>query len=195
MVLAGGRSTRFGTDKLAASWKGVPLLHHAVLRVAEACGEVVVVLPPGVVAPSLPSGIQVRTARDSREGQGPLAGLIAGLEVVVTDRALVVAGDMPDLSPAVLREMLAMADEANVDAVVLSEGGHARPLPCVLTVATALSNAEILSRTGERSLRALLESVRLAVIDEATWHRLDPTRRTLRDVDVPADLLGTEDAG
>jgi molybdopterin-guanine dinucleotide biosynthesis protein A len=165
-----------------------------VQRLAEVCGEVVVVLSPDGEEPSFPPGTRVRTARDAHEGQGPLAGLVAGLEVVVRDRALVAGGDMPDLSPAVLREMLAVADDAAVDAVALSDGGRARPLPCVVTVATARSNAEVLLRTGERSLRALLDSVRVAVIDEATWHRLDPTRRTLRDVDVPADLLDPEDA-
>lgn len=194
MVLAGGRSTRFGTDKLAVDHRGAPLLHHAVGRIAEVCGEVVVVVSPDGEEPSFPAGIAVRTARDAHEGQGPLAGLVAGLEVVATDRALVAAGDMPDLSPAVLREMLAVADEAAVDAVALSDGGRARPLPCVVTVATARANAEVLLRTGERSLRALLDSVRVAVIDETTWHRLDPTRGTLRDVDVPADLLSPEDA-
>ena len=30
IVLAGGRSTRFGSDKLAAIHRGIPLLHHAV---------------------------------------------------------------------------------------------------------------------------------------------------------------------
>ena len=41
---------------------------------------------------------------------------------------------------------------------------------------------------GERSLRAWLQAMRMAVIDEATWTALDPERATLRDVDEPADL-------
>ena len=47
-MLAGGRSTRFGTDKLAAELHGLPLLHHPVLRLAEVCAEVVVVIAPAV---------------------------------------------------------------------------------------------------------------------------------------------------
>jgi molybdopterin-guanine dinucleotide biosynthesis protein A len=41
---------------------------------------------------------------------------------------------------------------------------------------------------GRRSLRDLLASVRTVVVDEPTWTALDPERRTLFDVDEPADL-------
>ena len=188
MVLAGGRSTRFGADKLAADLRGVPLLQHAVIRVADACGEVVVVLAPESPEPSFPPGLSVRFARDASEGEGPLAGLVAGLDAVPTERALVAAGDMPDLAPAVLREMLRMADDAEVDAVTLQDGDRARPLPCVVTVRVAEVHAHALLGSGERSLRALLDSLQVAVLDEVTWQGLDPTRGSLRDVDTPDDL-------
>ena len=188
VVLAGGRSSRFGTDKLAAELDGMPLLQHAVTRVAEAAGEVVVVLAPGSARPAFPPGLPVRSAVDAREGQGPLEGLLAGLRAVRTEHALVAAGDMPTLSPAVLLELLRVAEEAPVDAVALADGNRVRPLPCIVRVAPAIANARALLHGPERRLRALLDSLRLAVIDEATWTALDPGRATLRDVDEPADL-------
>ena len=188
MVLAGGRSTRFGADKLAADLHGVPLLQHAVGRLAEVCDEVVVVLAPGAAAPALATDLPVRFAYDAREGEGPLAGLAAGLAAVTTDRSLAVAGDMPELAPAVLTEMLRVAREAPVDAVALADRGRVSPLPCVVSVEVARANAHALLGSGERSLRALIDSLRVAVIDEPTWVRLDPARGSLRDVDVPGDL-------
>jgi molybdopterin-guanine dinucleotide biosynthesis protein A len=188
VVLAGGRSRRFGTDKLAVPYRGSPLLQHAVTRVAEACGDVVLVIAPGARAVTLPPGLSVRLAHDELEGEGPLAGLAAGLGHVLTEHALVVAGDMPDLSPAVLSEMLRVAREAPVDAVALQDGPRFQPLPCVVRVKPAFANARTLLRTGERALRPLLESLRLAMIDESTWTALDPSRGTLRDIDEPDDL-------
>ncbi|HXG40949.1 MAG TPA: NTP transferase domain-containing protein, partial [Candidatus Limnocylindrales bacterium] len=47
IVLAGGRSSRFGRDKLAERLDDRPLLAHVVERVARACREVLVVVPPG----------------------------------------------------------------------------------------------------------------------------------------------------
>ena len=63
-----------------------------------------------------------------------------------------------------------------------------RPLPCVVRADTARTVVPALLHDGERRFRALLDACRVAVIDEATWTALDPSRGTLRDVDVPADL-------
>jgi molybdopterin-guanine dinucleotide biosynthesis protein A len=168
----------------------MPLLHHAVLRLAEVCRDVVVVLAPGATEPSLPVGAPVRVARDPTEGEGPLAGVYAGLLAVTTEVALVAGGDMPDLQTPVLLEMLRVADEARVDGVALQDGDHARPLPCVVVAERAVDVAHTLLHSGGRSLRDLLDALHVAVIDETTWHALDPLRRTLFDVDEPSDLPG-----
>jgi molybdenum cofactor guanylyltransferase len=191
VVLAGGRSSRFGSDKLAAPYRGQPLVQHAVTRVAEACGRVVLVLAPGAPAPDLPPGLPSTVAHDAEAFEGPLAGLAGALPHVATPWALVVAGDMPDLSPPVLLEMLRVAEEAPVDAVALADDDRPRPLPCVVRTETARRVIPALLHDGERRLRALLDACRVAVIDEPTWTTLDPSRGTLRDVDVPTDLEGT----
>ncbi len=187
IVLAGGRATRFGADKLAHDYRGQPLLHHAIHRLAEVCDDVVVVLAPGADRTGLPPG--VRVVNDATEGEGPLSGLHTGLLAAVRSDAVVVAGgDMPDLQPAVLREMLRVLDEAEVDAVALADGGRTRPLPCVLRTWPAADLTHTLLHAGRRRLRDLLDAARTAVVDEATWTALDPDRRTLFDVDEPEDL-------
>ena len=189
-MLAGGRSTRFGRDKLAEPYGGVPLLHHAVLRLAETCGEVVVVIAPNAPEPSLAPGVPARAVRDPVEGEGPLVGLHAGLAAARSPIALVAGGDMPELHPAVLREMLRVAGEAPAEAVALRDGDAFRPLPCALRVERASEVARALLDRGSRRLRDLLDALRVAAIDEATWVALDPDRRTLLDVDEPGDLEG-----
>ncbi len=187
-MLAGGRSTRFGSDKLVAVYRGIPLLHHAVLRLAEVCTEVLIVMAPDVPEPTVPVGVRARFLRDPRKGEGPLVGLLAGLEGAVTPLAIVTGGDMPDVSTGVLLEMLRVVGEASVDAVALQDGDRFRPLPSLVRVAPAREVARSLLHTDERSLRAVLRALRTAVIDEQTWVSLDPARRTLFDVDEPGDL-------
>jgi molybdenum cofactor guanylyltransferase len=187
-VLAGGRSTRFGSDKLAATHRGVPLLHHAVLRLGEVCAEVLVVIAPDGPEPSMPPGAAVRVVRDLRSGQGPLVGLVSGLEAASTELAFVAGGDMPDLSTAVLLEMVRVIAETGDDAVALADGDRFRPLPSLVRVAPARDAAAASLDAGERSLRSLLQALRTAVIDEPTWTALDPSRGTLNDVDEPKDL-------
>jgi molybdopterin-guanine dinucleotide biosynthesis protein A len=192
VVLAGGRSSRFGSDKLAAELDGVPLLHHAVTRVAEVTGDVVVVLASDAEEPSMPRGPSVTFARDAVADEGPLAGTLAGIALVTTRLALVVGGDMPDLSTAVLREMLSVARRTDAGAVALQDGDRFRPLPAVLRVESARTAAPPLLADGERRLRALVRALDPTVIDEASWLTLDPERRTLLDVDQPDDLVRAE---
>ncbi len=188
IVLAGGRSTRFGSDKLAVRYLGMPLLHHAVLRLGEITERLVVVVAPGAEPPPLPPGVRADVVHDAMDGQGPLAGLAAGLGAVSTGLAVAAGGDMPDLSTAVLVEMLRVAGEASAEAVALADGDRFRPLPLVVRVAPAREAAHVLLHEGERRLHTLPQALRTAVIDETTWRDLDPGGGTLRDVDVPADL-------
>ncbi len=128
----------------------MPLLHHAVVRLAQVTGDIVVVLGPDGAEPAMPPGVPVRFARDSAEGEGPLAGAVAGLAVVDRDLAVVAGGDMPSLSTAVILEMLRVASEAPIDAVALQEGDRFRPLPVVVRVAAARTAAHVLIHEGER---------------------------------------------
>lgn len=192
IVLAGGRATRFGGDKLAAPLDGMPLLHHVVLRLAEVCGEVVVSIAPEAPEPALPPGVPATFARDAAEGEGPLGGVLAALEAVSGGVALVAGGDMPDIATPVLRELVRVVAEAPVEAAVLADAAAGddgyRPLPMALRVPRAHEVVHALLHRGERSLYSLTRALRIAVVDEPTWRALDPTGGTLRDVDRPEDL-------
>jgi molybdenum cofactor guanylyltransferase len=188
VVLAGGRSRRFGRDKLAEPLGGRPLLHHPILALGEVCDEIVVVLAPGTDPPAMPRGVPVTIARDAEPDRGPLAGLAAGLSAARHEAAVVAGGDMPGLETAVLREMMRAGRETGGVAVALSDGGDARPLPCVVRTRPALEAVERLLATDRRRLRDLFAEVRTVVIDEPSWTTLDPERRTLFDVDETSDL-------
>lgn len=194
LVLAGGRSSRFGRNKLAEPVDGTPLLAHAVAAVGSVAREVIVLLPPVGDPPPLPrivgaARIPVRIVRDPEPFGGPLVALLAGLERTREPFALVVAGDMPGLSGAVLGALLRALDASeDADAAVLAFRGRRQPLPAALRVGAATTAAQRLLGEGERSLNALLRALRTRELVEGEWRALDPTAATLRDVDVPGDL-------
>jgi molybdopterin-guanine dinucleotide biosynthesis protein A len=193
IVLAGGASTRFGTDKLVAELDGRPLLHHAVLALAEVVDRVVVVVAPVSPDPSLPASLagRVFVTRDAARHRGPLAGLAAGLgsdAAGPAEIALVVGGDMPWLMPAVLGLLVErLAADGSSVAMTLGASPPA-PLPLALRVAGARDAVAALLAADRRSLRALLAAVPAATLPPGIWRRLDPDGRTLGDVDTPADL-------
>ena len=200
IVLAGGASSRFGSDKLAAELDGKPLLHHALDAVAAVADSIVVVIAPEAPLPSVPGGLGGRVvfARDAAAHGGPLAGIAAGLAAIdtpVADEApriaLVVGGDMPSLVPSVLRLLArSLAADPSLAAMTLAASGLA-PLPMAVRPAAARSAiGAILAGGGRRSLLALLETVPSGALPHDHWLPLDPTGATLRDVDAPADLRG-----
>jgi molybdopterin-guanine dinucleotide biosynthesis protein A len=197
IVLAGGRSTRFGGDKLAVEVDGRPLLHRAIDAVAEVADQVVVVIGADAPEPTLPSDLPVPVvvARDAIAGQGPLAGIAAGLAAASHPLAILVGGDQPDLQPEVLRELLRRLTPAAggppLDVVGLEEDGRLRPLPVALRVATAGPAAGVALAGGTRSLVGLFGRLRAGTLSPDRWRVLDPTGDSLRDIDTRHDLPST----
>jgi molybdenum cofactor guanylyltransferase len=155
---------------------------------AEVCGDVVVVIAPNAATPSLPPDTRARVARDTTENEGPLAGIHAGLLAVTTTFAVVAAGDMPHLQRPVLLKMLDVAGATSTDAVALDDAGDVRPLPLVVRAEPAARVADALLHSERRSVRDLLDALRVSFVEESTWRALDPSRRTLFDIDEPEDL-------
>ena len=189
IVLAGGRSLRFGSDKLAADVGGRPLVHWPIATLAAVCQEVIVVIGVGgsLVLPGSP-GVPMRIVRDEEPGAGPLAALITGLAAAVAPVVVVAAGDMPGLVPALLMELARLAGLDGIDAAVLREGHVVRPLPMALRRDVAIARARAIRAAGASSLRALLDALRVHEVAEDAWRRLDPAGASLLDVDRPADL-------
>jgi molybdopterin-guanine dinucleotide biosynthesis protein A len=210
VVLAGGSSSRFGSDKLAALLDGRPLLHHALEAVAQVADRIVVVIAPEAPPPPIPALLAHRVvfARDAVAHVGPLAGLAAGLAALpsassatpassATDIVIVVGGDMTSMVPSVLRLMAErLAEQPTIVAMTIEATGPMRglatgptPLPMAIRPAAATSAIDaILGSGGRRSLLALLEAVPSSTLPHGAWRTLDPAGDTLRDVDTPADL-------
>lgn len=185
VVLAGGRSVRFGRDKLAEPVDGRSLLEHAIAGVQSIADEVVVVAAPGG-HPVVPAGVVV--VRDSVAFEGPLAGLLVGLRAAHTPIIVVAGGDMPGLVGAVISAMVAALDAPEVQAVLLESDGRTPPLPMVVRRAAALAVAAQLVGNGVRRLGALTDGLATWIIAERDWRSLDPGASTLRDIDTPEDL-------
>ncbi|MBI2763294.1 MAG: molybdenum cofactor guanylyltransferase [Chloroflexi bacterium] len=188
IILAGGRSSRFGSDKLAVDIDGRTMLQHAIDAVAVVAPRIVVVLAPDADPPP-PSALDDRLSfvHDPTPFEGPLAGLAAGLDAVRTSIALVAAGDMPRMVPVVLQRLASTAGPDR-HAVNLEVPRRFQPLPMAISVEAARVAVAALLRTDERSLRALLRDLGASSIPAPVWLSLDPGGATITDIDRPADL-------
>ncbi len=185
IVLAGGRSTRFGRDKLEELVDGRPLLLHAIDAVVALASETIVVAAPDD-SPPVPDG--VRVVRDATAFEGPLVGLLTGMAAAVGSRCLVVGGDMPTLRSPVLAALLGALDDPTASAAMLEHGDDVPPLPMAVRRSAAMAVLPGAVEAGERRLRAVRDLLATCVIPETVWRQLDPSAATLRDVDTTADL-------
>jgi molybdopterin-guanine dinucleotide biosynthesis protein A len=113
LVLAGGRSVRFGGEKAAAEFRGKPLLLWAAERLAASCPAVAVNARPGTEAERLAGGLVVLHDRPG-DPDGPLAGVRAGLEWAAGQGASFLAVspcDAPLLPEDIFPRLIAAARE------------------------------------------------------------------------------------
>jgi molybdopterin-guanine dinucleotide biosynthesis protein A len=194
IVLAGGGSTRMGTDKASLEWHGTTLLRRAVgimLRAVD--GPVIVVRAAGQPLPLLPDGIEL--AQDARPDRGPLEGLAAGLDTLGdrAEAAYLSAVDAPFLHPAFVRRVLELLGPDD-DVVLPHAHGFAQPLAAAYRAATVTPPLEELLRAdGPLGTRALLARCRVANIAEADLladrdvAALDPELLSVRNLNEPGE--------
>lgn len=194
IVLAGGRSSRFGADKLAAELDGASLLSRTIAAV-EPIADIVIVAGPGPADGRQASHVGASVVQDREPFEGPLAALANVLERGISDPAtglaIVVGGDMPRLVPGVLAAMLdRLAADPELDAVLLETPGAARRqvLPLAVREDAAAGAARAALDAGDRSLRGFVGRMRTLELPVEEWRALDPAGETLADVDTPADL-------
>lgn len=142
IVLAGGRSTRFGSEKAMSLFKGEPFIGHAVRRLSDQGLEVAINAPAhsGAAAWASARGLAV-IADDPGDPRGPLAGLKAGLLWAESHGARTLATspcDTPDLPPDLETQLAAALTDAAGAATVRSPSGL-QPLCSVWRVDQALA--------------------------------------------------------
>lgn len=172
LILAGGKATRLGgIDKREIVVEGRTIFERQC--------EVLAGMPLLVSSPREIAG--VTTLRDAVPDGGPLAGIAAGLAAARSEWLLVLAGDMPHMTRAVIDRLRArLADD--IDAVGVRLAGMPEPLVCVLRVSVYLPIVQDhLARGMLKASRLLAEGARVAWLDETDT-------RPFFNVNAPGDL-------
>lgn len=183
VVLTGGGGVRLGgADKASIEVGGRTLLEHS-LEALRDIGEVV------VVGAEVPTTRPVTFAREEPPGGGPAAGLLAGLGRFARkpERVLVLAVDMPLVSPDTVGRLLAAA--AGVDGAVLVDGDGRQQYLCAAYSVPALERARDASGVEAGHGLAMGRLVSDLVLAEVA-----AIGSEAQDLDTWADLAALRDA-
>jgi len=135
IVLIGGRSRRFGTDKVVAPVGDKLLIEHVIEVIGPLFEKVLLI---GHKRDDL-RGFPI--IEDLRPGCGPLGGIYTALSTVETRHIFVFAADMPNLNEGFISHMLSVSNDHDIVIPVWSQGReplhaiyHRRILPVVKTL-------------------------------------------------------------
>jgi len=184
IILAGGKSSRLGRNKLLETIGEKTLIQWVVDRLAIMSTEIIIATARGQAIGYF-STVKTRTVEDIYPGKGPLAGIHAGLGATASPRAIVVSCDMPFLNVSLLRYM---ADSMlDFDIVLPRIGKMIEPLCAVYSRNCLVPIQKLLDR-DERQIRKLFDLVKVRYIEEDEINRFDPEHLSFFNINSQDDL-------
>lgn len=181
VILAAGEARRFGAQKLLAPLRGRPLVQHVIDAANASCLEDVA-LVLGASADDLVAKLDLGRARVVRNPD-PARGLASSLQIGLRSldarlhAALVLLGDVPGVTTALIDELVARGRETRASAVTSVWRGRRSP-PVVLHKSLWSAAFALQGDVGMREVLKGQDVVEFTVTD---------VLGSLDDIDTPGD--------
>jgi molybdenum cofactor guanylyltransferase len=189
-ILAGGASSRMGTDKARLELDGLNFVERIESALASITtrASLVGAVDKGAAWPGLP------VVSDVHVKWGALGGLHAALAACEAEWAAVVACDLPFVTGELFVRLTSLQE--NFDAVVpLQADGRLQPLCALYRVRTTLPRVEELIANGERRPRALLNLIQTRIVAFEELGDLPGADSFFLNVNTPEDYAHARKGG
>ncbi|MCC7452149.1 MAG: molybdenum cofactor guanylyltransferase [Anaerolineae bacterium] len=185
-IIAGGKSSRMGTDKSFVMVAGKPLIEHVVERIS-GLGQTATILITN--KPDAYIHLHLPMYSDVLPDKGSLGGIYTAIHYSQTDYTLTVPCDTPFIQPTLLRYMLMLQASEGIpfDVIVPRVENYPQGLH-------ALYNKACLDPIRERidanrlNVIGFYPQVRVRYIDEPEYQSFDPKRLTFFNINTPDEL-------
>jgi molybdenum cofactor guanylyltransferase len=158
IVLAGGRSSRMGTDKALMEFRGKPLISYAIEHLSGICSQIII--SSGQAGHGWKGH---RTIPDETSLQAPLVGLYSCLNQSSTDWNMVVSCDMPFTDERLFLHLMAGRD--TYDAVVPVNRDHFPEPLCALYHKRIRGLIKERMDAGRLGMQDMLKAIRTHYVD------------------------------
>ncbi len=186
-VLAGGTSSRFGSEKAIAPFRSEHMISHVIRVLLRVTDELVVAVAPGrgTFYRDL-LGEDITVVEDVESGIGPIQGLVTALGAAGGDYVLVSPCDTPLLREELCEMTIRYADGR--DGAVPVVGGFLEPLHACYSRLTCLEAFTESMAEGMRKPKDAYRLLNLATIDEADLRSVDHDLVSFVNVNSEDDL-------
>jgi molybdenum cofactor guanylyltransferase len=179
-VLAGGRSTRMGTDKAFLKLGSDTLLARALRILGAVASDVRIVGSAGKFRGERP------VVEDIYVGCGPLGGIHAALASTSTEMNLFLAVDLPFVDERFLNFLVRRAAASGATVTVPRSGGRFQPL-CAVYRKPFAAVAEQALGAGQNKIYLLFPGVQTSIVEQAELEAESFSPEIFRNVNTPAD--------
>jgi molybdopterin-guanine dinucleotide biosynthesis protein A len=186
VILAGGKSSRYGRNKALETIEGVRLIER-VVRILEVTFAHLVIVTN---TPQDYSYLGLTMVEDRIKGLGPIGGIHTGLESIEEDAAFFAACDMPFLNRALIHHMLDSMHD--FDAVIPRLGWRMQTLHALYHKRCLPYIRELIER-GEYQVFRFFPKVHIRYVDEEEIRAFDPDLRSFFNVNRPEELQEATD--
>ncbi len=186
LVLAGGKSRRFGSDKASALLAGRPLLQWVASTLAEVCGALVVVSARGQQLPAFDVAIPVTVVEDLYEGKGPLAGLVTGFAAAGEGVCFATSCDAPLLRPELVLLLAAAAEGHDIACPYVN--GFLQPLVAAYRAETCLPVFRDFVEREQLKITPAFGPLDAVIVREPQIRTVDPELESFLNANQPEAL-------
>ena len=187
VILAGGKSCRFGHNKALVEFNGTRLIERVVSVMRSIFQNTIIISN----TPQEYEYLRIPIYEDITKGLGPIGGLQTGLNMIEDDMAFFVACDMPFLNKALIRYIVEARE--HYDAVIPRMDWKIEALHALFTK-RCLPAIDQTIASGQYQLIAFLDQVRVRYIDEEIIKTFDPELRSFINVNKPQELVYAQDS-
>ena len=188
VILAGGRSSRYGANKAFVEVDGIPLIERVAEVLLSVFEQTVIVTN----SPEEYSYLSMPMRQDIIPGLGPLGGVYTGLQMISGEAGFFVACDMPFLNPGLIRYMVDIRKGFDVVVPKITwkmEALHA------LYGRKCTSHIKNLIQSGNYQVIRLFPYVGVRYVQEDEIVQFDPELRSFFNINRPQELRNMEKQG
>ena len=181
VILAGGRSLRFGKNKALVKINGISMIEKISLMLGSLFQHLILITN----SPREYSFLKFSMYEDIIKGIGPLGGIFTGLTVMPNNAGFFIACDMPFLNRPLIRHMVEMRKD--YDAVIPRVSGKIEPLHG-LYHKRCLPAVEKLVSSGDYRIAGLFNKISTLYIEEDEIRCFDPELYSFININRPGEL-------
>ena len=185
IILAGGKSIRFGHDKVLERIGNTSLLEQVISHVEPISKDIIIVTAKERTFAQLANHPKVKIVNDILPGKGSLGGIYTGLIKSESFYNLVVAADMPFLNESLLRYMIKVAD--GYDFILPHVNTWYEPLHAIYS-RNCIDPIKSILEQGKKVIVELFNYVKVRYVDANEIDQFDPKHLSFFNINTREDL-------